>query len=131
LGTFCGPKSQLAKGEVTIRIAFLTGAAILPKRIMTDDLHGCSVPEALSVAMDALANRPELCEKVNFLAGRGIHSKDSILLLKIAVQEEVTKRGDIWGVMTKDSGILVVFFYEISPASVEKSQIFFMPHATM
>jgi hypothetical protein len=102
------------------------------KRIMTHDLHGYSVPEGLFVAMHALANRPEFCEKVNFVVGRGIHSKEALPLLKIALQDEMAKQGYTCRVMSKNPGIVEVFPYRISSARGEKKpQIVFEPHASL
>jgi hypothetical protein len=87
------------------------------KNTMTCDLHGCSVPQALTIALSTITNRPAVCEKINFIVGQGVHSKDSIPLLKLTLLDELSKRGYRSRVMPQNPGVLEVFPYQIERAS--------------
>jgi hypothetical protein len=57
--------------------------------------------------------RSATCEKINVIIGRGLHSKKSIPLLKLTLENELTQRGYRCRVMANNPGILEVFPYQV------------------
>jgi hypothetical protein len=82
-------------------------------RVVTCDLHGCSIPRALEIALMEIAERPPNCQKVNFIVGKGLHSLATDLLLRNALMDELPKHGYSCRLMNKNEGILEVFPFQI------------------
>jgi hypothetical protein len=93
----------------------------LPKperRVLTIDLHGFTRADYRDKVLEALEDaekRPGI-EKVNFITGRGRHSKGEMPLLRPLVLEFLQKQGITAALMEKNPGIVQAFLKSESGA---------------
>jgi hypothetical protein len=93
-------------------------------KVVTCDLHGCSIAGALAIASTEISNRPPNCEKINLIVGKGLHSTTTGPHVSSSLMNEITKWGYHCRLMDKNTGILEVFPFQIEkPATNTRTRI--------
>jgi hypothetical protein len=90
----------------------LTGATPRRKAVLTCDMHGLTRANYRDAVLDALDTLTPGIKKVNFITGRGLHSKNETPLLRPLVMKLVETLGYRCEVMPANPGIVQVFIPE-------------------